>query len=103
MYFVTLGFAFAVKPVSNDNRRTYLATLCFAISAIVGWPFSVVLAVPFVIEELFVVGLQAVPEGQGAVWARARFQRLFLAGMLGLLTLVSVLRRPLCSVRRQVA
>lgn len=56
MYFVTLGWSFALEPVANNSDRTAKAVLCFSAAAIVGWPFSILLAVPFVVEELFLRG-----------------------------------------------
>ena len=37
-------------------KRAYLATLFFALGAIVGWPFSAALGLPFVLEQLFLTG-----------------------------------------------
>ena len=56
MYFVMLGWSFAMEPVSNLSARTRNAVVCFATSAVVGWPFSILLAVPFVLEELLLTG-----------------------------------------------
>ncbi|KAL1757275.1 glycosyltransferase family 22 protein [Schizophyllum commune] len=57
MHACTLAFAYAMEPCSiKNNRRTLAATVLFATAAIVGWPFSLALAIPFVYEELFVVG-----------------------------------------------
>ena len=36
--------------------RANLATLLFALGAIVGWPFSAALGLPFVFEQLFLTG-----------------------------------------------
>ena len=73
MYFVTLGWSFGLEPVNASPERTLRATLCFTIAAIVAWPFSILLALPFVFEELFVTG--HAPRGQFA-W---RFGRLLKA------------------------
>jgi alpha-1,2-mannosyltransferase len=82
MYLNTLGLSYAMAPVSSDSKRTLRATLCFAASAIVGWPFSVLLAVPFVFEELCVCGRQAAgaPGATPRNWVKGRFQRLLSAG-----------------------
>ena len=57
MHACTLAFAYVMEPCSiKNNRRTLAATVLFATAAIVGWPFSLALAIPFVYEELFVVG-----------------------------------------------
>jgi alpha-1,2-mannosyltransferase len=69
-----------MAPVSSDSRRTMKATLCFAASAIIGWPFSVLLAVPYVLEELCVRGQQVGAERGGNLVAR-RFGRLLKAAL----------------------
>ncbi|KEI38671.1 glycosyltransferase family 22 protein [Mixia osmundae IAM 14324] len=88
MYASMLAYSFAMSPVSSSFQRTVLATVCFAAGAIVGWPFSIVLAVPFVFEELVLSGAQTVKPGQAAIWARDRFARLFAAGLVASLVLL---------------
>ncbi|KDN39012.1 glycosyltransferase family 22 protein [Tilletiaria anomala UBC 951] len=55
-YTTTLAWSFAMKPSNGDpasrSLRCLKATVAFALGAIVGWPFAIVLALPFVFEEL---------------------------------------------------
>ena len=56
MHFVTLGWSFALEPVNASPDRTFRATLCFAIAAVIGWPFSILIALPFIFEEILLIG-----------------------------------------------
>lgn len=89
MYTTTAAFAAFIAP-SNHHRpqRVMTATLCFAAGAIVGWPFSLALAIPFVFEELFVLSGDKVPSTSRASWMAARWGRLLKAGVLSSLLLV---------------
>lgn len=75
LYLVNLAFSFALDAKHADDKRTYEATTCFAVAAIVGWPFAALLAAPFVLEELFVRGANV--EG----WQAKRVRRLALAAL----------------------
>jgi alpha-1,2-mannosyltransferase len=91
MYTTTLAYSFALAPSRiADSQRTYAATLLFAVGALLGWPFAIVLAIPFVIEELFVLGGDRVIKRDRMTWFAARWKRLFSAGALSALVLVSV-------------
>lgn len=59
MHFVMLASSFAMEPVSTDPTPAIKAAVCFAVAAVVGWPFSILLAVPFVVEQLFFNGQQS--------------------------------------------
>jgi alpha-1,2-mannosyltransferase len=90
LYANSLAFSFAVEPPSNANaQRTLFATLCFAAGAIVGWPFSILISIPFVLEELFVRGIDRVPDDKYPKWVTARWQRLFGAAAVSALLVVS--------------
>lgn len=59
MYTTMLGFSYGwhlATSTDTGTSRAYKATLCFAVGAIVGWPFSAALGVPFVLEQLFTTG-----------------------------------------------
>ena len=59
MYTTLLANAFWFHPATSTptgTARAYKATVLFALGAIVGWPFSAALAIPFVIEQLFTTG-----------------------------------------------
>ncbi|KAI1793985.1 asparagine-linked glycosylation 9 protein isoform a [Ganoderma leucocontextum] len=91
MYANTLGFAYAIRRSTNeDMRRTLFATLCFAAGAIVGWPFSLAVTIPFVFEELFLAGGDRVtPEIRGP-WLFARWRRMATCGVIASLLFVPV-------------
>jgi hypothetical protein len=103
MYANTLAFAYAVEPSSSTNyRRTYMATTTFAAGAIVGWPFALVVAVPFVFEELFMRGVDRVPANAYVSWMLQRWQRLVMAGAVAALIFVSY-RLGSCSFANAVS
>lgn len=59
MYTTMLGCAYAFHPATSTptgTLRAYKAVFFFAVGAIVGWPFSAALAIPFVFEQLFLTG-----------------------------------------------
>ncbi len=103
MYANTLGFAYAIRRSTNeDMRRTLFATLSFAAGAIVGWPFALAVAIPFVFEELFLAGGDKVtPEIRGS-WLIARWRRMATCGAIASLLFVrpGILRFSLSSYRR---
>jgi len=66
-----------------------MATLSFATGGIVGWPFALALAFPFVLEELFVYGADRVPPVTRLSWLLKRWKRLLGAGMVASLLFVN--------------
>jgi len=59
MYTTLLASSYWFHPATSTptgTSRAYKATLLFAVGAIVGWPFSAALAIPFVLEQLFTTG-----------------------------------------------
>jgi len=91
MYTSTLAFAFAFAPNSlQNNHRTLATTLIFATGGIVGWPFALALALPFVFEELFIYVADLVAPEAKISWMVRRWTRLFMAGLAALLTFVSL-------------
>ena len=92
MFCNFLAFSYSLHPPSTeDSRRTLYATVLFALGAIVGWPFSLAVAIPFVLEELFVYGADRVQPGKWNAWFYARVARLFTAGALASLLFVGPL------------
>jgi alpha-1,2-mannosyltransferase len=90
MYANLLAFSYAYRvPNKFNNRRTLLATFLFATGAIVGWPFSLLVAVPFVLEELLVFGSDRVPSPVRGVWQYGRLKRLILSGVMAVFLFVS--------------
>lgn len=95
MYFTMLALSYSMKPASRSGyMRTLSAVTCFAISAIVGWPFALLLAAPFVSEELFVWGGDRVPANAHLTWRLGRWKRLLLCGLIASFILVSCLPHP---------
>lgn len=92
MYATTAAASFSFVPPSFSRvQRTLAATVLFATGAIIGWPFSLLLAVPFVIEELLVYGGDLVPESSLPGWIENRWKRLFGSGAVAALIFVSSL------------
>ncbi|OSD06116.1 glycosyltransferase family 22 protein [Trametes coccinea BRFM310] len=91
MYANTLAFAYALEPPSSENmRRTLFATLAFAAGAVVGWPFAIAVAIPFVLEELFVSGTDKVTSATGISWYIGRWKRMITAAGVAALLFVPV-------------
>ncbi|QRV80297.1 glycosyltransferase family 22 protein [Ceratobasidium sp. AG-Ba] len=91
MYTTTAACSFSfLPPSSSRTQRTLAATVLFAAGAIVGWPFSLLLAVPFVFEELFLYGGDIVPESSLSDWVQTRWKRLFGSGAVAALVFVPV-------------
>ncbi|KAF9486554.1 glycosyltransferase family 22 protein, partial [Pholiota conissans] len=92
MYTTAYALSYAFIPTSSKNaRRTLAATLSFAVGAVVGWPFSLALAIPFVFEELFVYGADVVTPDERISWFTNRVTRLIGAGVAALLIFVPVI------------
>lgn len=90
MYFITLAASFYMRPPSMSSPlRTLSAVACFAIGAVVGWPFALLLAVPFVLEEISVWGGDHVPPDAQLSWLMGRWKRLILCGVIASLVFVS--------------
>lgn len=89
MYANMIAFAYALEPSSNKNwRRTLFATLAFATGAIVGWPFSAAVAIPFIFEEMFLYSGDTVSPKDRLFWRIARWRRLVVCGLVAALLLV---------------
>ncbi|KAF9245824.1 glycosyltransferase family 22 protein [Melanogaster broomeanus] len=92
MYTTTLAFTLSLEPSSTKNaERTLWATLLFAVGGIVGWPFALALSLPFVFEELFVLGGDKVDPFARGTWMVARWRRLIVAGLIAALIFIPVI------------
>jgi alpha-1,2-mannosyltransferase len=90
MYTTTLALSHAFIPPSNqDGQRTLAAIVYFTIGAVLGWPFALAIAIPFVFEELFVFGADQVPAKDRFQWQLNRGKRLLLCGAVAALIPVS--------------
>lgn len=95
MHTTLLAYSFYLKPTSSSGpgstRRVYLATFFFAFGAIFAWPFSLLLAIPFVFEELFIGGKDILPSDTSGrlAWRFERVKRLIGAGLVSSLIFVS--------------
>ena len=87
MYFNMLAMSFALRPSTKKaDDRVLFATICFAIGAIIGWPFSIVVSFPFVFEELFILSGDKISPALMGKWIGARWIR-----MLGCVTFAAFL------------
>ncbi|KAH9486228.1 Alpha-1,2-mannosyltransferase ALG9 [Psilocybe cubensis] len=92
MYTTALAFSYACIPSSTGNkRRTLAATVIFALGGIVGWPFALALAIPFIFEELFVYGADTVTPENWNSWFAGRVIRLAGAGLTASLIFIPVI------------
>ncbi|KAI0274963.1 asparagine-linked glycosylation 9 protein isoform a [Gloeopeniophorella convolvens] len=92
MYTTTLALSYAFVPPSNQtSHRTLAAVVLFALGAVLGWPFALALAIPFVFEELFVFGADRVPAKDRFGWQLNRATRLLLCGAVAALVPVPIM------------
>ena len=59
MYTTMMACTWSFHPASSDGngvKRAYRATFAIALGAVVGWPFSAAIGLPFVLEQLFLTG-----------------------------------------------
>ena len=93
MYTTMLALSYAFTPPSNeDSQRTFAAVVCFTLGAVLGWPFALAIAIPFVFEELFMFGTDTVPANEKIDWQLERGIRLLLCGAVA--ALISVSTKP---------
>ncbi len=90
LYAALIGGAAFLAPVDSGLLRITLGVVSFAAGAIIGWPFSVVLGVPLVFEQLFLRGTEKVKKGTEAGHAAKRARNLFVALVAGASILVPV-------------
>lgn len=91
MYTTTLALSYGFHPTSlpasqagniptaagarSPTNRTLATTGIFALGAILGWPFALVLGLPYVFEELFIQSGDRVAPKLITQWFRARISR----------------------------
>ncbi|PCH34041.1 glycosyltransferase family 22 protein [Wolfiporia cocos MD-104 SS10] len=91
MYANALAFSFVIEPTTSRNlRRTLFATLAFATGAIVGWPFSIAVAIPFVFEELFMYSNDKVNPENKTSWMVERWTRMIMCAAIAALLFIPV-------------
>lgn len=81
MYANMLAASFWFHPATSTNagvKRAFLATVCVAVGAIIGWPFAAALGIPFVIEYALLPAGEIVPPGdnQKLLWGQKRLSTL---------------------------
>ncbi|KAH9950929.1 glycosyltransferase family 22 protein [Amylocystis lapponica] len=92
MYANTIAFSYALEPPTTSNmRRTLFATLAFATGAIIGWPFALAVAIPFVFEELFMYGADKVFSETKASWMFARWKKFITCAAVASLLFIPVI------------
>ncbi|THH03959.1 hypothetical protein EW145_g5876 [Phellinidium pouzarii] len=92
MYANTLALAYTLDaPALTNTRRPLFAVVSFAAGAIIGWPFSLAIAIPFVFEELFIRGADRVTKQKQASWFYARVVRLVTAGTCAALLFIPII------------
>ena len=92
MYTTMLALSHAFIPPSNkDSQRTLATVTYFTIGAVLGWPFALAIAIPFVVEELFVFGADQVVAKEKWDWQLNRGIRLLLCGAIAAIIPVSIM------------
>ncbi|KAG2226371.1 hypothetical protein INT45_000539 [Circinella minor] len=68
MWMTFLAFSYALRPPNQiSSRRTFRNVLCLGLGALLGWPFSAVVGIPFVVDEIMVYGHDGAMDRQGRV------------------------------------
>ncbi|KAI7867042.1 Alg9-like mannosyltransferase family-domain-containing protein [Spinellus fusiger] len=78
MITTLMAFSYILRPPTHVERtRTYKAVFWLGVGALVGWPFSAVVGIPFAIEEVLVFGRDSVErEGKTVKVVRVPYWRL---------------------------
>ncbi|SNX87780.1 related to ALG9 - mannosyltransferase [Melanopsichium pennsylvanicum] len=98
LHATTLAFSSSLYParlpstdssvLSSTSQRPFrperliVATLSFAAGALLGWPFAILLALPFVLEQLFFRADDIVAKGKSSHWTVARWSTAISAAVL---------------------
>ena len=90
MWGVMMSASYSLRPVDGGLERIAGATFGIASASIVGWPFSALLGVPLVVEQLFVRGKEKVEKGKTALWAANRARKFAYAVVIGATVAVSL-------------
>jgi alpha-1,2-mannosyltransferase len=92
MYTTMLALSHAfILPSNKDSQRTLAAVMYFTLGAVLGWPFALAIAIPFVFEELFVFGADKVSAKEKLEWQFNRGIRLLLCGAVAATIPVSMM------------
>ncbi|KAI9484605.1 Alg9-like mannosyltransferase family-domain-containing protein [Zychaea mexicana] len=68
MWTTFLAFSYALRPPNQiTSKRTYRVVLCIGLGALIGWPFSAAISIPFVVDEIMVYGHDGAVDRQGRV------------------------------------
>ncbi|KIR99848.1 alpha-1,2-mannosyltransferase [Cryptococcus deuterogattii 2001/935-1] len=82
MYTTMLASSYWFQPATTTPQgttRTYRATFFYALGAIVGWPFSAALGIPFIFEQLFLGAGEIVPPELKHIWRSKRWDTMWKA------------------------
>lgn len=95
LYTTTLALSYAFEPAysksasprnislpSSIRSRTLKATCTFALGALLGWPFAIVLAGPFVLEEIFLSGANLIRKDTRLSLVLARIQKFITSTLI---------------------
>ncbi|KAJ1024117.1 hypothetical protein NDA16_002956 [Ustilago loliicola] len=107
MLATTLAFSSYLYParlpssdasvLSNPSQRPFrgerllVATLSFAAGAVLGWPFAIILAAPFVVEQLFFRGDDIIANNKYSNWVMSRWSTAIGAAVLSAFLVLPVL------------
>lgn len=92
MYTTMLASSWWFHPATSTptgTKRAYLATFAYALGAIVGWPFSAALGIPFIFEQLSLTGGEIAVGKERSSLMAARWERLGKAVAVGATIAVS--------------
>lgn len=92
MYTTLLALSYGFHPATSTDTgrsRAVKATVWTAAGAIIGWPFSAALGIPFVIEQLFLTGGEIATGGARESLRAKRFGTMTWAVALGATITVS--------------
>lgn len=101
MYTTMLASSYSFHPATSAPTgvaRAYKATACVALGAMVGWPFSAALGVPFVVEQLFLNGGDVAVGTERTALRNKRWETLLKAIAVGASLAVSLACIHLCTL-----
>ncbi|WVQ93059.1 hypothetical protein IAU59_000123 [Kwoniella sp. CBS 9459] len=84
MYTTMLASSFWFHPATSTvtgTGRAFYAVFLYAIGAIVGWPFSAALGIPFVVEQMFLTGGEVLAPSQKVQWMTKRWETILTAAV----------------------
>lgn len=73
MWTTFMAYSYILRPPYQiSHKRTYRAVFCLGLGALLGWPFSAVVGIPFAVEEILEYGRDGAFDARGRAVALVR-------------------------------